>query len=108
MDAAYRGRCAQDIRQRLGLDREVVRHPGNRSAGRLVDGQLGLFEPLPSGFVLLSRRRVIERNISWNDRPRRLIQDHDRRIDVSAAWIWLTEARLLLRRIADTPVAAVA
>lgn len=108
MDAGYSGRCAQDLRQRLGLDIEVVRHPGNRSVGRLVDGQLGLFEPPPSGFVLLPRRWVIERTNSWNDKPRRLNKDHDRRIDVSAAWIWLTEARLLLRRLADTPVAVVA
>jgi putative transposase len=107
VDGGYGGQCAHDLRSRLGLDVEVVRHPGNRTVGRLLDAQLPLFDP-PTGFVVLPKRWVIERTNGWNDRPRRLNKDHDRRLDVSAAWIWLAEARLLARRIAWDQLRAVA
>jgi hypothetical protein len=29
-----------------------------------------------------------------------MAKDYDRRLDVSEAWIWVTESRLLLRRVA--------
>ncbi|KOR49206.1 transposase, partial [Xanthomonas oryzae] len=51
------------------------------------------------GFVVLAKRWVVERTHAWNDRARRLIMRHDRLTQVSEAWVWLAEARLLLRRL---------
>ena len=61
---------------------------------------------VPRGFVVLPKRWVIERTNAWNDRPRRMNEDHDRLPAVSAAWIWLAEGRRLLRRVAATATAA--
>ncbi|MEN3278420.1 MAG: hypothetical protein V7631_4210, partial [Massilia sp.] len=30
---------------------------------------------------------------------RRTIMHHDRKLDISAAWVWLAEARMLLNRL---------
>ena len=102
-DAGYSGRCTNDLRARHGLEVEVVRRP--RTAGAWTDAQLALL-PTPSRpFVILPKRWVIERTNSWVERPRRMAKDQDRRIDVAESWVWLTEARLLLRRLAEEPVA---
>jgi hypothetical protein len=45
-------------------------------------------------------RWTVERTHAWNDRPRRLAKDHDRRLDVSESRLWFTEGRRLLRRLA--------
>ena len=94
-DSAYAGQHAKDLKHRHGVDLQVVRHPRNR----WQDRQLPLFkEP---AFVVLPKRWVVERTHAWNGRPRRLTKDQDRRPDVATAWIWLTEARVLLRRLAQ-------
>lgn len=98
VDGGYAGRCAQAIRDAHAMEVEVVRHPRNRNVGRWCPGQLPLFD-LAKGFAVLPKRWVVERTNAWNDRPRRMAKDHDRNLDVSAAWIWLTEARMLLRRL---------
>lgn len=49
--------------------------------------------------MVLVKRWVVERTHAWNERARRLIMHHDRLTQVSEAWVWLTEARLLLRRM---------
>lgn len=98
VDGGYGGQCAETLRKRHGLNVEVVRHPANRSVGRLHDQQLPLFEA-PSGFVVLRKRWVVERTHAWNERPRRLAKDHDRLLSVSSSWLWLTEARILVRRL---------
>lgn len=97
-DGGYSGQIRRDLSKRHGIEVEIVRHPRNRNVGRWQDSkQLNLFE-IPKGFVPLPKRWVVERTNAWNDRPRRMNKDHDRNLSVSAAWIWLTEARMLLRR----------
>jgi transposase len=103
VDSGYAGTRAQEIRQKHDLEIEVVRHPRNRNVGRWHDGQLPLFE-LPTGFVVLPKRWIIERTNAWNDRPRRMNKDHDRNLAVSTAWVWLTEGRMLLRRLVSAPL----
>lgn len=98
VDAAYAGVRAAELRERHHIEVEVVRHPANRKVGQWREGQLPLFD-LFKGFVVLPKRWVIERTNAWNDRPRRMNKDHDRNLQVSTAWIWLTEARMLLRRL---------
>ena len=51
------------------------------------------------GFVVLAKRWAVERTHAWNERARRLVMHHDRLASVAEAWVWLTEARLLLRRL---------
>lgn len=102
VDGGYAGARVQEIREKHDMDVEVIRHPGNRNVGRWHQGQLALFAEIPTGFVVLPKRWVIERTNAWNDRPRRMNKDHDRTLAVSTGWIWLAEARRLLRRLTAT------
>jgi transposase len=104
-DAAYEGRAARTIEAQYGVEIEIVRRPGNKAVPPLVQPELPFVQP-PRGFVPLPKRWIVERTHAWNDRPRRLAKDHDRRIDVATAWIWLVEARLLLRRLTTEPITA--
>lgn len=100
VDQGYAGRCAAAMCER-DVRVEVVR----RRDTVWSSSQLSLL-PLPApGFAILPKRWVIERTNAWNDAPRRMARDYDRRLDVSEAWIWVTEARLLLRRVAATTAA---
>jgi len=106
-DGGYAGKAARRVADKHDIDVEIVRHPANRNVGswRHPD-QLALpdLPPPKAGFVVLPKRWVVERNNAWNERPRRMNRDHDRRLDVSEAWIWLTEARMLLRRITTAAI----
>ena len=102
-DGGYGGKTLDAIRANHKMDIEVVRHPGNRNVGRWRDGQLDLPTlEAPHGFVVLPRRWVVERTNAWTDRCRRLNKDHDRRLDVSTAWVWFAHAKLLMRRLTAT------
>lgn len=52
------------------------------------------------GFEVLPRRWLVERIFGWMMRWRRLVRDHEARIDVSEAMIQVAMGSLLLRRIA--------
>jgi transposase len=82
----FRRWLARELRHRHGIEVEIVRHPGNRNVRRWHEAQFPLF-PDPEGFVVLPKRWIIERTNAWNDRPRRLVRDHDRNRDVSTGWI---------------------
>lgn len=102
VDGGYAGQCAATLREAHQLNVEVIRHPANKNGGRWVGPGQGDLFPVPAkadGFVPLPKRWVVERTNGWNDRSRRLIMHHDRRLDVSEAWVWLAEARLLARRL---------
>lgn len=106
-DGGYSGQTLDAIRADHDMDIEVVRHPGNRNVGRWHDAQLELPTlEAPRGFVVLPRRWVVERTNAWTDRCRRLVKDHDRRLDVSAAWVWFAHAKLLMRRLTTVTLAA--
>lgn len=60
-----------------------------------------LFATEAHPFPILPRRWVVEQTHSWVERPRRLSKDYDRRLDVSTAWIWLAETRIMLRRLSN-------
>ncbi|WP_374086814.1 IS5 family transposase [Methylomicrobium lacus] len=101
VDSAYAGQWAATVQQQHGVTVEVVRHPANRNVGRWAQaGQHDLFpETLTTGFTVLPKRWVVERTHAWNERARRLIMHHDRLTDVSEAWVWLAEARILASRL---------
>lgn len=99
-DGAYGGQCALGIERAHDLSVEIVRHPGNRSTGTWTDVQQPLWpESIPSGFVVLPKRWVVERTHAWNERARRLMAHHDRSNWAAIAWVWLAEARILATRI---------
>jgi transposase len=101
-DSGYAGQCAQTLSQCHDIRVQVVRHPCNKNVGRWVrPEQPDLFAVAAddNGFVVLAKRWVVERTHAWNERARRLIMHHDRLSAVSEAWVWLTEARMLLRRL---------
>ena len=94
-DSAYAGQKADEVERTHGVSVEIVRNTGKP----WVDpAQPSLFpeEPPANG---LPKRWIVERTHAWNERSRRLIMHHDRLPEVSTAWVWLSEARLLLRRL---------
>lgn len=102
-DGGYAGKESSSISNDLGLDIEIVRHPANKSTGSLSKQlSLDLLPAPPRGFQVLPMRWIVERTHAWNDKFRRLSKEWDRRIDVSTAWIWLAEGRLLLNRVANS------
>jgi len=101
-DGAYGGKCARDIEQTHHIRVEVVRRPGNRTTGTLHDPATSTVPAaeINAGFVALPKRWVVERTHAWTERWRRTVMHHDRKTAVSAAWVWLAEARMLLSRLA--------
>jgi transposase len=55
-----------------------------------------------TGFVRLSRRRVVERTLAWLNQSRRLRKDYERFPKSSEAMISLSMTRLRLRRLTAT------
>lgn len=101
-DSAYSGKCACDIEQRHHIRVEVVRHPENGTTGTLRDPKQ---VAVPGGggsvaFLIQPKRWVVERTHAWTECWRRTEMHHDRKLDISAAWVWLAEARMLLNRLA--------
>ena len=102
VDGAYAGQWAQAMQVRHAIRVEVVRSPANRNVGAWrmpAQGDLFTVPTRPDGFIPLAKRWVVERTHAWNERARRLIMHHDRLNHVAEAWVWLTEARLLVRRL---------
>lgn len=102
VDSAYAGSCAQGLQQRHELEVHVVRHPANRNVGHWQGPQLPLFEAATRSYVRLPKRWIVERTHAWLERGRRLLVHHDRLAQVSEAWVWLSEARRLLRNLERT------
>ncbi len=102
VDSAYAGQCAQTVSQCHGIDVEVVRHMSNRNVGHWAQvDQPDLFtqHTEKQGTFTLAKRWIVERTHAWNERARRLVMHHDRLAQVAEAWVWLTEARILMRRL---------
>lgn len=101
-DGSYGGKCAHNIEQTHHIRVEVARRPGNGTIGTLHDPktvpeQAAVVNP---GFVILPKRWVVERTHAWTERWRRTVMHHDRKLDVSAVWVWPGEARMLFNRLA--------
>lgn len=101
VDSAYAGKWAQRMHQTHAVDVQVIRGPNNRRTGQWCSEQGDLFTvtPAPTGFVVMPKRWVVERTHAWNERAWRLIMHHDWLFAVSEAWVWLDEARILVRQL---------
>jgi len=53
-----------------------------------------------NGFVVLPRRRVVERTFSWFGRNRRLAKDFENLAETLASLVTLASIQLALRRLA--------
>jgi transposase len=105
VDSAYAGQFAQTVADRHGIRVAVVRHPANKTVGQWQADDAAERLPVTAnadGFVPLPKRWMVERTHAWNERARRLIMHHDRLALVSETWVWLAEARILLRRLTTT------
>lgn len=51
------------------------------------------------GFVVLPKRWIVERTLSWLSRCRRLVRHHEQYLRTSVAFIRLAMSRLMLRRL---------
>lgn len=105
VDTGYAGQCAAQLSAHHNLNVDVVRHPANRNVGcwqQSGQGELFTVTADAKGFTVLPKRWVVERTHAWIQRNRRLVMHHDRRIDVSEAWVWLAGARLLAKRLTNT------
>jgi putative transposase len=59
------------------------------------------------GFQVQPKRWLVERTFGWLNRSRRLSKDYERLPETEEAWIYAAMTRLMLRRLARHPVAAV-
>lgn len=101
-DSGYAGQCAQTVSQCHNIRVQVVRHPANANVGRWVRPEQEDLFTVPAdakGFVVQAKRWVVERTHAWNERARRLVMHHDRLAHVCESWVWLAQARMLLRRV---------
>jgi transposase len=84
VDQGYTGAAAAEDAAAHGLRLEVVRLPEAKR-----------------GFVLLPRRRVVERSFAWAARFRRLARDYERLPETVAGLHFLAFAILMLRRLVE-------
>jgi len=55
------------------------------------------------GFVVQSKRWVVERTLGWLKRYRRLAKDQERTIGSSTAWVSVAMIHVLVRRLTRSP-----
>jgi putative transposase len=54
----------------------------------------------PKGFLVLSRRWVVERTLSWIEQNRRMSKDYERSCASGEALVYAAMIRLMTRRLA--------
>lgn len=85
-DSAYAGALVDWAKVRLDIKIKTVRRP-----------------PDAHGFVVLPRRWVVERSLSWIMRARRHCRDHERLPQVSESLITWASITLMTRRLTRKP-----
>ena len=102
VDGAYAGQCAQALHASHDIEVEVVRHPGNRNARVFHDtGKTTAPEPVPTGFVVLPKRWVVERSFGWIARCRRLLRDFERLEKVLTGLHMVAFVGVMLRQVSQ-------
>ena len=85
-DAGYQGRSMSDAVTRTGTwVLQIVRRCDRHR------------------FVVLPKRWIVERTLTWISRCRRLARDYERHARKAAAFVRLAMVRLMLRRLAASP-----
>jgi putative transposase len=113
VDAGYRGedKGADWVRKTLGWSVDVVEHPKKPAPEEVMmawasewakEGVAVERQKLmpPKGFVVLPRRWVVERTLSWIDQQRRMSKDYERLCASGEALVYAAMIRLMTRRLA--------
>jgi len=116
LDAGYRGDRGEDKgadwgRKTLGWSVELVERPKKPAPEEVLmswakewakEGVAVDWRKLmpPEGFLVLPRRWVVERTLSWIDQQRRMSKDYERLPETGEAFIYVAMSRLMARRLA--------
>jgi putative transposase len=84
-DGAYTGSAIQELRERTGIDIEIVKRTDDMS-----------------GFVVLPHRWVVERTFGWMERFRLLSREYERTVTSSRDGVLHAMSMILLRRITSS------
>jgi putative transposase len=79
----------------LGFSAEIVKRP--RRWVKISEGQEP--RPYPKDFIVLPRRRVVERNFSWTGQNRRMSKNHERVPETGEALLYVAMSRLMVKEI---------
>jgi putative transposase len=109
LEAGYRGedKGADWVRKTLGWSVELVERPKKPAPEEVLmswakEGVAVDWRKLmpPEGFLVLPRRWVVERTLSWIDQQRRMSKDYERLPETGEAFIYVAMSRLMARRLA--------
>jgi putative transposase len=113
LDAGYRGedKGADWVRKTLGWSVDLVERPRKPAPEEVLmawarqwakEGVAVDWQKLlpPKGFVVLPRRWVVERTLSWIDQNRRMSKDYERLCASGEALVYAAMIRLMTRRLA--------
>ncbi|WP_212648320.1 transposase [Deinococcus hopiensis] len=103
-DAGYTGKLAGEQGTFLGWTLEIVKHPwsGQQSTWAPKDAPPRRVE-VPAGFVVLKRRRVVERTSAWPWKSRRMARDDEALPETAENPVYEVRIRLMVRRLAKGP-----
>lgn len=82
VDQGYKQQFVEWVSENLGWTVEVITKPANQV-----------------GFVVHSKRWVVERTFAWLGRCRQLSKEYDRRPESTEAWVYLASIGILLNRL---------
>jgi putative transposase len=112
LDAGYRGedKGADWVRKTLGWSVDLVERPRKPAPEEVLmmwarewakEGVVLDWQKLlpPKGFVVLPRRWVVERTLSWIDQNRRMSKDYERLCASGEAFVYAAMIRLMTRRL---------
>ncbi len=113
VDAGYRGedKGADWVRKTLGWSVDVVERPKKPAPEAVLmswaaewakEGVAVDWRNLlpPKGYLVLPRRWVVERTLSWIDQQRRMSKDYERLCASGEALMYAAMIRLMTRRLA--------
>ena len=102
LDAGYngKGKGKDWVEKTLGWAAQIVRRPSRkRWVPEGVELDWDKILP-PEGFIVLPRRWVIERSLSWIGQNRRMSKDYERLPQSGEAFIYVAMSRVMSRRLA--------
>src|SRR5688500_5882954 len=113
LDAGYRGedKGADWVRKTLGWSVDLVERPKKPAPEEVLmswakewakEGVAMDWRKLmpPEGFLVLPRRWVVERTLSWIDQQRRMSKDYERLCASGESMVYAAMIRLMVRRLA--------
>ena len=113
LDAGYRGedKGADWVRKNLGWSVDLVERPKKPAPEGVLmawaaewakEGVAVDWRKLlpPKGYLVLPRRWVVERTLSWIDQQRRMSKDYERLCASGEALVYAAMIRLMTRRLA--------